>query len=500
MRPGHAAGLRFQRPPRSPPTCRRRAAPGPRPDLRRPRRRARSSSFQTALSPCSRRALEERAARTRTGGRGRRRSGRPRAARRRGRRAARRTVSGVTPGWSPRSSTSTSARGSSAASAAAIEDEQPRRSRVDDDLGAGQVDPRADLVGARRRARTSSWSKRAARARWRARGRAASRRRTGSSCLGCPSRVDPPAASTSPATTSSLSRHGPSVARRTSRGSPRSRIERSPSTSRWSVASPAMTSIPQTGSTAVRPARPALRARVGALGDDLGEDRDRDLGRRARADVEPGGRVDLRRAARRGRRATASTARAALAARDEADVADARPRAPARARAPRRRRARRRSAPRRSLRLDSSGSRDDVVAGRARDVSSARAIGVSPTTTIRGAGRCGSRKISSEPPLRHGLCATTTPSCARSSSPRRPGTSRSSTASPVSSARSGVQPHGGLRADAADEAVDRPVGEHERGVAGAHARRASPRARRSPCTNGTRVARAAAPSAGRDRP
>src|SRR3954471_12490044 len=66
--------------------------------------------------------------------------------------------------------------------------------------------------------------------------------------------------------------------------------------------------------------------------------------------------------------------------------------------------------------------------------SSARAIGVSPATTIRGAASCGSRKISSDPPLRHGLWATTTPSRA-SSSAAPPGSSRSSSASPVSSAR-----------------------------------------------------------------
>src|SRR3954452_23770371 len=54
--------------------------------------------------------------------------------------------------------------------------------------------------------------------------------------------------------------------------------------------------------------------------------------------------------------------------------------------------------------------------------------------TIRGAASWGSRKISSEPPLRHGLWATTTPSSTASSGPA-PGSSRSSTASPVSSAR-----------------------------------------------------------------
>ena len=48
------------------------------------------------------------------------------------------------------------------------------------------------------------------------------------------------------------------------------------------------------------------------------------------------------------------------------------------------------------------------------------AFGVSPAITIRDAGSCGSRKISSEPPLRHGLCETTTP-CSGSSSSAAPG-------------------------------------------------------------------------------
>ena len=39
----------------------------------------------------------------------------------------------------------------------------------------------------------------------------------------------------------------------------------------------------------------------------------------------------------------------------------------------------------------------------------ALAIGLSPSTTTSGGGRCGSRKISNVPPLRHGLWAVTLP-------------------------------------------------------------------------------------------
>ena len=67
----------------------------------------------------------------------------------------------------------------------------------------------------------------------------------------------------------------------------------------------------------------------------------------------------------------------------------------------------------------------------------ASAIGEPPTTTRRAAGRWGSMKISSAPPLRHGLRSTTAPSMAStpSASPSS-GTRRSSSGSPVSIARS----------------------------------------------------------------
>ena len=64
----------------------------------------------------------------------------------------------------------------------------------------------------------------------------------------------------------------------------------------------------------------------------------------------------------------------------------------------------------------------------------AAAIGVSPTTSTRGEASIGSRKISSDPPDRHGFCTVTAPSAAGASS--SPGRMRSSSASPVSSARS----------------------------------------------------------------
>ena len=118
---------------------------------------------------------------------------------------------------------------------------------------------------------------------------------------------------------------------------------------------------------------------------------------------------------------------------------------------------------------------------------SARAIGLSPNTATSGAGRCGSRKISSVPPLRHGLWAITLPGTGSSGS----GVMRSTTDSPESSTRERLGSHRRLGALAADEPVDRAVGEHDRLVAGMCAVGRSASTTRA-CTYGTRCPRSAA--------
>ena len=214
----------------------------------------------------------------------------------------------------------------------------------------------------------------------------------------------------------------------------------------------AATVIPQIGSTAV--ATPALAggaaagrlagaaAAVAADGDDPRQDRQRDLGRGARADVEPGGHVDPREqvvghavAAQLGEHAVA-----ALAAGHEADVGHARLEAPpqrVQLVAPVRRDDQREIA---GPRLEVLAVHADHVPARAPRRAAGRrpAIGVSPTTRTRGAGRTGSRKTSIAPPDRHGFCTVTAPSAAVTSPPGSPsslnGRIRRSTASPLSSA------------------------------------------------------------------
>ena len=94
-----------------------------------------------------------------------------------------------------------------------------------------------------------------------------------------------------------------------------------------------------------------------------------------------------------------------------------------------------------------------------------------PTTSTRGAGTTGSRKTSIAPPDRHGFCTVTAPSSTWS-------------ATPVLGERQDPQQHGlaaldrlqGVGADAvlgaraADEPLDRAVGQHQRDVARPHAR------------------------------
>ena len=86
-------------------------------------------------------------------------------------------------------------------------------------------------------------------------------------------------------------------------------------------------------------------------------------------------------------------------------------------------------------------------------------MGVSPITCMRGAGRRGSRKISSAPPLMHGLCTVTAPSIggALAVAGLDPQKQRLTGLQHVQ----GVQPHARLGAVAADEALDRAVAEDE---------------------------------------
>ena len=76
---------------------------------------------------------------------------------------------------------------------------------------------------------------------------------------------------------------------------------------------------------------------------------------------------------------------------------------------------------------------------------------------MSGVGSTGSRKISRVPPDRHGLCTTVLPGWSASGL----GAMRSSIESPSEQAQR-LAADGGLGALPADEAVDRPVGGHER--------------------------------------
>ena len=191
---------------------------------------------------------------------------------------------------------------------------------------------------------------------------------------------------------------------------------RVPSWSRWSEESTVATVMPHTGSIAVPVAwfrlghRPARRSR--SQRHDLAHDRQRDLRRGARADVEPGGGVDPGRVA--GVEAERPDHRLGpLAAGDEADVRHvgvepacerglfvAAVRGHHDARSP-------------SVRSPSSATRQPSWTASARRAS---ATGAVPATTIAGAGITGSRKISSVPPDRHGLWTTSMPVCSGSAS------------------------------------------------------------------------------------
>ena len=176
----------------------------------------------------------------------------------------------------------------------------------------------------------------------------------------------------------------------------------------------------------------------------LRQDRERDLGGRARADVETGGHVDARElllghavAAQLGEHAGA-----ALRAGDEADVGQAGLEAAAE-------RVQLVAAVGGDDQREVAGPRLEVVALRrsrhpdraAAPISrTASAVGVAPTTSTRGAGSTGSRNTSITPPDRHGFWTTTAPSSAVKSSLGLPSPSsengriRSSTDLPLSSA------------------------------------------------------------------
>src|SRR5215203_2429787 len=113
------------------------------------------------------------------------------------------TVAAVTPGWSPSISTSTSQRGSTTASAAAIEDEQPSPYASLTTTSAPVRSTPARTACAEPPIATTSWSKphmRATPTTW----PSSVPSRYGSSCLGRPRRLEPPAPSTRPQTNGSL--------------------------------------------------------------------------------------------------------------------------------------------------------------------------------------------------------------------------------------------------------------------------------------------------------
>ncbi len=189
----------------------------------------------------------------------------------------------------------------------------------------------------------------------------------------------------------------------------------------------AATVIPQIGSMAsvgsgrrgggARGARG--RCRCGSLfptahGDDAREDRQRDLAGGLGADVEAGGDVDQRRGAPwQPRRRAARRARRRRAWGWPRGRCRARP-PPARGaacaarpvRAPRRRARDRRRTARGPPPSTATGSSPSAAPSER----IAPAIGVSPTTRTRGAGRTGSRKISIVPPDRQVFRAVTAPS------------------------------------------------------------------------------------------
>ena len=234
-----------------------------------------------------------------------------------------------------------------------------------------------------------------------------------------------------------------------------------PSWSRCSEASTIATLIPHTGSIAdsvdVGGALADGTAGLSRPGrDDLGEDRQRNFLWRASTDVEPSGRVHagLHRCADVDRRRCTASPRLRLATRPTYGTSDC-------------------SA---ATRTSSSSRPCDAIttaavspgsalayampawpSGPTRS-SSARAIGVSPATTTNGAGI-----DRFEEDLQRAARQARIVHRQRTGSrlPRGSGVIRSSKVSPESRSASACGAHRGLRARAADETFDGPVGEHD---------------------------------------
>ena len=113
----------------------------------------------------------------------------------------------------------------------------------------------------------------------------------------------------------------------------------------------------------------------------------------------------------------------------------------------------------RAVRRGKPSAPPDSRCGRSRHREHGRAIGVAPATSSRAAGSRGSRKISSAPPLRHGLPTVRTPSRGRRAVARRD--AQQQRLARLQRAQR-VQAHRRLRAGPADEALDRAVGEDQR--------------------------------------
>ena len=263
--------------------------------------------------------------------------------------------------------------------------------------------------------------------------------------------------------------------------------------------------MPQTGSiaTAGAAAGGGRPAGARALRDDLGEDRDRDLARACarRCRARPACGRCARSAS--GTSSESRTAAPRFAAGDEPDVADARPRAP------------RASAASSSLAVRGDdergvGRRGLDVAGSARRRRSPRRArpprararsACRPTISTRGARQLRLEEDLQRAAAQAGVVRDDHAVVGAGSSLRRRRARQQAQQHRLAGLQraGGVQPHGRLRADAADEALDRAVGEHERGVAGPHARRLR-RAHDGRRDERRRVAPAAPPSAARAHP
>ena len=202
----------------------------------------------------------------------------------------------------------------------------------------------------------------------------------------------------------------------------------------------------------------------------------------ARADVEARRRADAR--ARPRSASAASTAAPRLRLATSPTYGDRRGQRRREHAPPRPGRARRR--PPRRRRLGSAAATGHDLVADARPELAQRPRRSARRRRRRAAARAAAARGRSRapPPLRHGLCDDgTAPRRPRRRGPSSPGsavTMRSSSGSPVSSARSACRRTLSSRALAADEAVDRAVAEHERGVARARRSSGAGRGRPSP--------------------